>query len=303
MIEKLNAAEKIINGSKINKFINHPISYTFNFVYLKLMYPFSKRGIILSTKTFFDTTICVNFPSAADIYIFGSKSHYSEIRLSRFMIKNLQKGDTFIDVGAHIGFFSLLAEKLVGLAGKIYSFEPSTRTFEMLIKNTKNFPNIYLKNVVCSDNNELISFYEFPLLYSEYNSFNIEQYRNEAWFIHNQPTKKMIESVVLGNVLPKENIKIVKIDVEGAEFKVLKGMKNLIESKTIKYFAMEYLNDNRDVSNHKLASRFLIENLYFPFFITDSGELEKIENQDIESYLNHKSLDSDNIVFKTIKEA
>lgn len=300
MVENLRFAEKVINGSKINKFLSYPIPYLFNFLFQKTIYPIFKKGIILSRTTFFGSKIYINLPAAADIFIFGSKSHSSEIRLSKFMIKNLEKGDSFVDVGAHIGFYSLLAQKLVQKEGQIYSYEASKNTFELLYKNCHQQANIKLNHKACSDNNESISFYEFPLLYSEYNSIDLEQYKNEAWFKNNPPQKNTIQAVVLDNDLPNENIKIIKIDVEGAEFKVVKGISKLLEAKKIKYIALEYLNDNRDTSNHFLAIQFLIEKNYFPFRIDENGEIQKIENNNIQDYLNKAELDSDNIVFKYI---
>ena len=52
-----------------------------------------------------------------------------------FTAKFLRKGDTFFDIGANIGLFSLTASNVVGNEGKIFSFEPSPKTFSRLKSN------------------------------------------------------------------------------------------------------------------------------------------------------------------------
>ena len=47
----------------------------------------------------------------------------------------LQEGGSFFDVGAHVGYYSMLASELVGKSGHIYSFKPTPRTFETLKEN------------------------------------------------------------------------------------------------------------------------------------------------------------------------
>lgn len=49
----------------------------------------------------------------------------------------LKPGDVFVDVGASIGWFSLMAASIVGKTGKVYAFEPEPRSFSLLQKNTE----------------------------------------------------------------------------------------------------------------------------------------------------------------------
>lgn len=51
--------------------------------------------------------------------------------------KILKHGDTFVDVGANFGYFSILAGMLIGPMGKLYAFEPIPRVFELLTKSLK----------------------------------------------------------------------------------------------------------------------------------------------------------------------
>ncbi len=51
--------------------------------------------------------------------------------------KTIKKGDTIVDLGANIGYFTLLAAKLTGREGKVYSFEPEPKNYNYLLKNIK----------------------------------------------------------------------------------------------------------------------------------------------------------------------
>ena len=65
-----------------------------------------------------------------------------------------------------------------------------------------------------SDSNEKLKFYEFPNLYSEYNSLDIEQFKNEKWFAEYKPKEVNIESIMLDDFLMDKDLnpKIIKID-------------------------------------------------------------------------------------------
>ena len=73
------------------------------------------------------------------IHDYFVNNEFYERGASLFLIKCLKEGDTFIDVGSHIGYFSLLAASIVGNSGKVYSFEPQV----------DNFKNLNLTSLAC----------------------------------------------------------------------------------------------------------------------------------------------------------
>src|SRR5450432_1813635 len=56
------------------------------------------------------------------------------------LVALLRPGDTFVDIGAHIGFFSMIASSLVGSSGKVYAFEANASLFQALHSNASQFP-------------------------------------------------------------------------------------------------------------------------------------------------------------------
>ncbi len=295
-ISKIEGVERIASASKLNRMLKHPFKY-FNAIFFReIIYKNAKKEKEVVSTTFFQTQMHLLLPSSTDIYLIGGKSHDSEIRLAKFLINQLDPGDTFIDVGAHYGYFSLLASKLVGSSGNVFSFEASPTTYRIFEKNAKRTDNILSHNLAVSDSNEQLKFYEFPNLYSEYNSLDVEQFKNEKWFSEYKPKEVNVKSIMLDDFLSdkKSNPKIIKIDVEGAELKVIKGFKkHLLENTPL--IVIEYLSDERGNTAHVEAEK-LLESLGFqPYIIDSTGNLQQVKS--IASFFKEKGLDSDNVVF------
>ncbi len=201
---KLVEVEKLAKLSKLKRLLHHPLKYIFAVGYRTVLYPVIKKGVLLKTTTFFDTEMNLMLPAATDIYLTGGKSDPSEIRLAKFIIQNLNDADCFFDVGAHFGYYSLLAAKMVGAHGVVCSFEPSKGNYEVLQQNTTGQNNFHLYNAAVSDTTEELLFYEFPALYSEFNTTGIEQFEDEEWLSKYQPLVQKVTSVVLNQLIEEK---------------------------------------------------------------------------------------------------
>jgi FkbM family methyltransferase len=297
LINSLASVERIAKKNKINRMINNPVKYIFSIMYRDFIYPFRKKEIVIKTKLFNGSPIIIALPASTDIFLTGGKSHISEIRLAKYLIKNLHSDSTFIDVGAHYGYFSLIASDIVK-DGKVYSFEPSSKSFNILKRNVSSITNVTIFNKAVSQGNTPIAFYEFDNLHSEYNSTQISQFENEDWFKAIKPNMQKIDSISLSTFCTDNSIypDIIKIDVEGFENEVIKGAENLLTSSKKKPIViLEYLEPKRGNAAHKEAFSLLSRWGYSSNIISDSGDL--IPENDIDGYLLKHSLESDNIVF------
>jgi FkbM family methyltransferase len=297
LINSLASVERIAKKNKINRMINNPVKYIFSIMYRDFIYPFRKKEIVIKTKLFNGSPIIIALPASTDIFLTGGKSHISEIRLAKYLIKNLHSDSTFIDVGAHYGYFSLIASDIVK-DGKVYSFEPSSKSFNILKRNVSSITNVTIFNKAVSQGNTPIAFYEFDNLHSEYNSTQISQFENEDWFKAIKPNMQKIDSISLSTFCADNSIypDIIKIDVEGFENEVIKGAENLLTSSKKKPIViLEYLEPNRGNAAHKEVFSLLSRWGYSSNIISDSGDL--IPENDIDGYLLKHSLESDNIVF------
>lgn len=274
----------------------HPLRYLYAIGFRTFIYPNTRKGILVQAPTFFGTPMQIMLPAGTDIFLTKGKSHCSEISLAKFLIQNLENGDHFLDVGAHFGYFSLLASTIVGDRGCVIAIEASHGTFEILTQNTKNQKNITALHAAISDHIGTLTFYEFPVLFSEYNSLKVQQYEQERWYNKFPPQQREVEAVTIDGIIKKQNLfpKIIKIDVEGAELKVIAGAKQTL-SETSPIIVMEYLEPNRQNEPHRAAVEFLHNLSYQYFIINQNGTLESCP--DIEAYLLANKLESDNIVF------
>lgn len=296
LLAQIRGVEEIAALSKINRLRRNPMKYIWAIGFRQFVYPFYKKGWFTGAKLFFGAKMKIVLPAATDLYLTGGKSHRSEIRLSKFMIINLRAEEHFLDIGAHFGFFTLLAAEIVGDKGKVKAFEPSTKNYPLLLANTQAYKQVEAIPKAISNTSEHLVFYEFPPLYSEYSSADIEQFRSEAWFEKNRPTKTEVPATTIdaltgqGHFLPN----MIKIDAEGGELMVIEGGRQFFLQHS-PVIVMEYLAPERKNEAHQKAKELLVSLGYFPHIILDDGQISSIG--DIDAYLEQEQQESDNIVF------
>ncbi len=297
LMKKLDAIERLARGSVIGRFLKNPLRYVSAVGYWRLIYPLRKRGRFARAHTFFGAEMEVVLPSATEIFLFGAKTHDSEIRLARFLIKNLRPGDTFCDVGAHFGYFTLLASQLVGETGRVIAFEASRSTFGILKKNTALAANVTALHRAASDENKTLVFNEFPALFSEYNSLILPEIKNAAWLKNNPSQPIEVQGQRLDDFFHNENRlpQFIKIDVEGAEPQVLRGMEHFLKTHS-PTLVMEYLTGSGQNEAHREALAFAQSLDYQIFRIKKDGNMEPCE--DVETAMRKAGLASDNLVMK-----
>ncbi|MGD0279294.1 MAG: FkbM family methyltransferase [Smithella sp.] len=138
---------------------------------------------------------------------------------------------TFVDVGANMGEFTLFMAKRLS-KGSVIAFEPTKRMFEILQQNVKlnEFNNVKLFNIALGDRESKMPIYT--------SSENIEhEVWNEGLFrlFPNENVNVLLEEIMVVpfDKIAKENniqnVNIIKIDVEGAELYVLKGLEQVLK--------------------------------------------------------------------------
>ncbi len=289
--------ERIIQKTGSNKLVrvlSRPTKYLKGHG-IKRLSQLNKKGYILKTKTFFDCPMQLLLPSGLDIYLYGAKTHDSEVRLTKFLINNLNSETIFFDVGAHFGYFSLLAAACN--CASIYAFEASKNNFDLLQKNTAKINNIHLNYAAIYSSNGIIEFYEFPTLYAENNTTNMEQFKATSWISKNAPIQRKVNSFTLDSFIAHHQIipSIVKIDVEGAELEVLKGLEDSLRKYPLT-ISLEYIFGSDGDSIYNKAYRYLIELGYEAHMIGQNGNLESIDDfNESKKELIHLS---ENLIFK-----
>ncbi|MEJ6806436.1 MAG: FkbM family methyltransferase [Saprospiraceae bacterium] len=294
LLTQLQTVSEINSLSKVGRLLNNPLKYAYAMYCRIFYYALRKEGIQTKTTTFFGDTMNVLLPAGTDIYLTSGKAHDSEIRLSSYIINILKENDTFVDVGAHFGFFSLLAAMIVGSQGKVIAFEGGIDTYQVLHKNINLKANIQANNKVVSNTQGEVSFYQFPAAYSEYSSLDIEQYKDTDWIKNNPPKATIIDSIRLSQELKGQDVDMIKVDVEGGELEVLSGLSEyLINYNPI--IIIEYLSADRNNQSHVLAAQYLVDRGYKSHIIDIKGEVKRCDN--LMEYMKREEMESDNIVF------
>lgn len=296
LLHKLDAIERFAGGTKSSRLAANPFRYLKAMYLGKLVYPYTHRGSLQEAPLFFGGSMQVLLPAATDIYLSGGKTHDSEIRLARFMIHELKAGQTYLDIGAHFGYFSLLASALVGKSGKVFSIEAGGNTHSLLRKNAAGKDNIEVLHNAVSDTDGTVSFYEFPVLYSEYNTLRVEQFREKDWIEKYAPDKVEVQAITIDKLCAtcQMNPAMIKIDVEGAEAQAIRGGSEILHQLN-PYIIMEYLDED-DTTGYKEAADILQEQGYISYMIDKQGKL--YEERNILDRMRLNNITSENIVFK-----
>lgn len=292
----MQKVEQLANAGKLSRLLHHPARYLYAMILSKMLYPLTHKGSLNEAPLFFGGSMKVLLPAATDIYLTGGKTHSSEIRLARYMIKNLKPGDSFLDIGAHFGYFTLLADSLVGDTGKVYAIEPARETFAILKENVGGHVNIRIFHNAVSDRNEGVSFYEFPVLYSEYNTLEPDKFLKEGWAKKYNPQKTEVQAVTIDGFLQVNDFTpaMIKIDVEGAEVQAVSGGKKTW-TEISPVLVMEFLDEGYS-GTYTTAASVMYSCGYKSFIINEDGTL--IETGDILAYMRSHDMASENIVFK-----
>jgi FkbM family methyltransferase len=142
-----------------------------------------------------------------------------DAHLLQLMKARISRGDTVLDIGANIGFFTGKLAVLVGERGKVYAFEPDEANFKQLQISTKGSPQAVLNNVAVGDADGEIFLYHSPLL-------NVD---HRTYAAKGSEKKSRVTMIQLdGMDFKGELVKFIKMDIQGFEFQALKGMKNLL---------------------------------------------------------------------------
>src|SRR5262249_15530626 len=78
--------------------------------------------------------------------------------------RNLTEGSIFLDVGAHIGYFSMKGAVKVGASGRVVSFEPNPETLQLLRDNVavNHTQNVIVEPIACTDREQTLTLYAGP---------------------------------------------------------------------------------------------------------------------------------------------
>jgi len=145
------------------------------------------------------------------------REHRYEENITRHLTRALSPGSVFVDVGASIGFYTVLAGRLVGPSGRVMAFEPGPQNHSILLLNLliNDLGNVELFRIALSDTPGV-------LLYSRSGGNGaIDEYDGEP---DRLAVADLVDARPLDEVIdPHLQVDVMKVDVEGAEGRVFRG--------------------------------------------------------------------------------
>lgn len=206
------------------------------------------------------------FPSATEvvgrsIWLMG----IYDLIVTEVLWRLIEKDETTIDVGASLGYMTTIMAKRVGKTGEVWCFEPNPQVYQELSKNVANWQetlgwNQIITQQIALSNQSGLGLLSVPTrnreeaaLVSPQNTHNTQN------LSQNYPVTLSRLDEVLKN---KDNIGLMKIDVEGHELEVLQGANQLINKQQIRDIIFE---EHRGYPSP--VSQFLEENGYTVFRI------------------------------------
>jgi FkbM family methyltransferase len=217
----------------------------------------------------------VVFPERVSMTIY--RYAYFERGLTHTVLKMLKPGMVFFDIGAHFGYYSLLASKLVGDTGSVHSFEPTPSTFEVLKQNTASKRNVKTNNLAMWSEPTIVKFRDYGVTFSAFNSINedtVQDFMRDDILGAERDVRATTidEYVASSNATPD----FIKLDAEGAEMNIIEGMQNTLHRSR----PMMTIEVGDDAKVEQSRSRAVLEAI-----IANDYEAFEIHNAEIKPHV------------------
>jgi FkbM family methyltransferase len=246
-------------GRSLRSIIKHPLTQDGKLSAIKRYIVFHVCGWLypgLSIYNFVGPTRFVARPGMAGIVgnIYKGLADFQE---GGFLMHLLREGDLFVDIGANVGVYAILAAGVCGV--KTIAIEPIPTTVEMMelnlrINNLNNLVKIIRRGVGSTN-----SYLYFTHKEDDLNRVVLHP-------THNEQETLLIKVEPLDNIIGSDRPSLLKIDVEGFELEVLKGAPKTIQQDNLLAIIIEmHVHEGRYGFNYEEVHNILIDNNFYPF--------------------------------------
>ena len=182
-----------------------------------------------------------------------------------------------VDVGANIGYYTLIAAKLLGGEGKVYAFEPEPHNFELLVKNIQinGYSNVFAFQKAVSNKEGKIKLF--------LNKDNLGKHSLSENLCSSSGAFLEVESIRLDDffedLVKEDKVGLLKIDVEGAEGLVCEGAERILQGKNVKLLMEFWPYGLQCLGTYPLELLHKLKNAAFEIklFNRNNRTVEKVE--------------------------
>lgn len=219
------------------------------------------------------------------------------------MLENIIKPEmTVLDIGANIGYYSLMMLELMGNKGKLIAVEPSPSNIEILRKNLllNKYNDIEVHNAAISDENGTKKFF-----LSEMSNLNTLNYTEKKSLNLTGKTIN-VKTLTVPQIMEGRNLDLIRMDVEGHEVEVLNGLIPNIGVNNL--YPSIIFETHRSRYNNEHSMENTLKNLFAKNYkVSMLGSTSKEGTKKIEAkgYIGTESIQTDEyerVIFKNIKE-
>ena len=202
----------------------------------------------------------------------------------RFVNAFLRPGDVFVDVGANIGLFTLIAAQRVGREGRVLAFEPTARAFERLNDNVRTnlFANVSSFRTALSDGMGELTLGQSTGGFDAWNSFGLQTL---AATVVREPVPTTTWDEVVRQEKLEGTVTMMKIDVEGWESRVLEGGRESLSRPDAPVLQVEFTDDAARSAGSSCRELYgTLEGLGYALYVFDPAQRTLMAEPVRESY-------------------
>jgi FkbM family methyltransferase len=190
----------------------------------------------------------------------------------------IRPGDSVLDIGANIGVYTQFFARLVGPNGRVFAFEPEPTNVRMLRQASEKLPQVQIEGAAVSEVSGHLKLFVSPDMNVDHRTFDSGDQRDGI----------VVPSVALDEFVPDDiHVTAIKIDIQGAELKALRGAERLLrESKRLLMILEYWPYGLRAAGEDPLALLALLRDLGFELKTVGANPLPSPEGVDFFQYVN-----------------
>lgn len=215
-----------------------------------------------------------------------------DLPVTEAVFRILSPGDLALDVGANLGAMTSALSWCVGRTGRVLSFEANPSVFARLQKNIQQMQNgtvVTATNQAVSDSSRTLTLVEGGDFATNQGTSHVLRPGETGWARTHE-----IQSCTLDELLPRERVKLCKIDVERHEFEVLKGAHKLLTERRIETIIFEDWKRPTEIQEYLKGAGYRVYELEYNLLglqLVEPSPARASGDMDISDYVATQSSD------------